>query len=391
MKVDLRWQLLLAVAGFGLVLALLSYQVQSAGLCTVRAPASGGAFREGMVGVPRYLNTLLADENPVDRELTSLIFDGLTRYEEGKLVPALAERWEISEDGRVVRFFLRDDLTWHDGRPVLAADVAYTYGLMQDDAFPGDSALRRLWQTVTIRPIDELVIEFELQEAYSGFMDATTRGIMPAHHLEGVTAATLADSAFNREPVGTGPFMVQPGQEWQQSHMLSLTPDPGAWREGTRVGNLVFRFYPTESALLQAFEQGEIQAVNNVSAVMLPEIAQIPQARLFSALSPRYTSLLFNLTDTASPATRSVEVRRALAYALDRSMLVDETLNGQGVLQTGPYLPESWAYNPDALTLYTSQPISATTTLDAAGWTLAEGDTMRRNGDAAMVLRFLVL
>ncbi len=118
MKPDIRWQLLLAVAGFGLILALLSYQVQSAGLCTVRVAASGGAFAEGMVGAPQYINPLLADDNPVDRELSKMIFDGLTRYEEGMLLPALAERWEISEDGRIVRFYLREDVTWHDGTTV---------------------------------------------------------------------------------------------------------------------------------------------------------------------------------------------------------------------------------------------------------------------------------
>ena len=390
MKPDIRWQLLLAVTGLGLVLALLTFQVQTAGLCSVRVPASGGVFAEGIVGSPQYLNPLLADGNPVDRELTSLIFDGLTRYEKGELIPALALGWEISEDGRTVRFTLRDDVTWHDGEPVTAADVAFTYGLMQDDDFPGSSALRRLWQTVTIRQVDEHIIEFDLQESYAGFLDATTRGIMPAHLLEGVTAESLPASEFNRQPIGTGPFVVEPGQDWQQDRSLSLTPNPGAWREGSRIANLLFRFYPSESSLLTAFEQGEIQAINSVSPAMLPEVAQLPQARLFSAAAPRYTTLLFNLTDSGSPATQSVEVRRALAHGLDREALIDETLNGQGVLQTGPYLPTSWAYNPETVTLYGSQPISATTALDGAGWTLAEGETMRRNGETAMVLRFLV-
>ncbi len=144
MKTDIRWQLLLAVSGFGLVFALLTFQVQTAGLCSVRVPASGGVFAEGIVGAPQYLNPLLADNNPVDRELTSLIFDGLTRYEKGELVPALAQEWQISEDGLSVLFTLRDDLTWHDGEPVTTADVAFTYGLMQDDAFRANPALRRL-------------------------------------------------------------------------------------------------------------------------------------------------------------------------------------------------------------------------------------------------------
>ncbi len=390
MKLDIRWQLLLAITGLGLVLALLTFQVQTAGLCFVRVPAAGGVFAEGLVGSPQYLNPLLADNNPVDREIASLVFDGLTRYEKGELVPALAESWQISEDGRTIVFTLRDDVFWHDGQPFTAADVALTYGLMQDDEFPGSSSLRRLWQSVAIRHIDQHQIAFELREPYAGFLDATTRGIMPAHLLQGIPAAALPDAEFNQQPVGTGPFMIEAGQNWQQDRTLSLTPDPTVWREGSRVANLLYRFYADEPALLEAFELGEIQAINSVSPAMLPEVASLPQARLFTSVAPRYTSLLFNLTSSGAPATQSAEVRRALAYGLDREILVDETLNGQGVLQTGPYLSDSWASNPGMLTLYESRPISATTGLDAAGWTLPEGEVLRRNGDAAMVLRFLV-
>ena len=390
MKPDIRWQLLLAVAGFGLILALLSYQVQRAGLCTVRVAAAGGAFTEGIVGAPQYLNPLLADENPVDREISSLIFDGLTRYEDGLPVPALAERWEINEDGRIIRFFLRDDITWHDGEPFTVNDVAFTYGLLQDDAFPGDPALKKLWQSIIIRPIDQNVIEFELKEPYAGFLEATTRGIMPAHKLEGVTGETLTASLFNSQPVGTGPFMVEPNQDWQANRMLSLALAPGKWPGGTRVGDIVFRFYASEGELLDAFKREEVQAVNSVSPTMLPEIAQMPHARLFSAVSPRYSSLLFNLSESGSPATRDVNVRRALAYGLDQDAMVDDTLNGQAVPQTGPYLSTSWAYNPNLLSLYASSPISATTSLDDAGWVLRDGETMRFKEESPLVLRFLV-
>jgi len=390
MKPDIRWQLLLAVAGFGLILALLSYQVQSAGLCTVRVAASGGAFAEGIVGAPQYLNPLLADDNPVDRELSSLIFDGLTRYEEGVPAPALAERWEISEDGRTVRFFLRDDVFWHDGEPFTVDDVAFTYGLLQDDAFSGDPALKQLWKSVIIRSISENVIEFELKEPYGGFLEVTTRGILPAHRLEGITAETLAGAEFNRQPVGTGPFMVEPNQDWLTDRMLSLALAPEAWHSGTRISNILFRFYPTEADLLEAFKREEIQAINTVSPSMLPEVAKMSEARLFSATSPRYSSLLFNLTESGSPATRSVDVRRALAFGLDQAALVDDTLNGQGVLQTGPYLPSSWAYNPDTLTPYVGQPITAAAGLDGAGWILPEGEAMRYREEKPLVLRFLV-
>lgn len=391
MKIDIRWQVLVAVAGVGLVFALLSYQIQTAVLCTVREPASGGVFQEGVVGAPSYLNPLLADDNPVDREIVSLIFDGLTKYEDGLLVPDLAESWDISDDGRLIRFKLRDDVTWHDGEPFTAEDVAFTYELMQSEDFPGDPALQRIWGSVVVRPLNPQEIEIELQEPYAGFLDVTTRGILPAHILEGVSPETLTETEFNRQPVGTGPFMVEPGQDWRQDRSLLLTPNSSHWPQEIRIAGIGYRFYPDAQALIEAYEQGEIQAINNVFPDILPEIAQIEATRLFSANAPRYTSLLFNLTEDGSPATRQKELRQALAYGLDQKLLVDDTLNGQGVPLHGPYLPTSWAYNPGSITVYESQPISATMGLEGAGWSLpAEGTGPREKDGEPLALRLLV-
>jgi peptide/nickel transport system substrate-binding protein len=391
MKPNMRWQLLFAVTGISLVFALLSYHVQSESrLCTERFAASGGTFVEGVFGAPEFLNPLLADDNPVDRQLVDLIFDGLTRYENGILVPGLAESWEISEDSRTVRFQLRSDVVWHDGEPFTSEDVAYTYGLMQDENFPGDSAKHTLWQSIDIRVLSPEVIEFELREPYSGFLDATTTGILPAHLLSNVTASELVEVDFNRSPIGTGPFTVEPGQDWISDGVLRLTPSPIAWPQGIRISDIGFRFYYSEDSLTEAFKSGEIQAINSVSPTMLPEVVQIPEARLFSAPGSQYSSLLFNMGDRASAATKSLEVRRALAYGLDREKLIDRALKGQGISHIGPYLPTSWAYQPEILTLYSSQPISATISLESVGWAFTEGAERREKEGEPLILRFLV-
>ncbi|HEX6387171.1 MAG TPA: peptide ABC transporter substrate-binding protein [Anaerolineae bacterium] len=392
MRPDIRWQLLLALVCFSLVLSLLSFQVQSAGLCTTRVPAAGGTLSEGIVGAPQHLNPLLSDNFPVDRELVNLIFDGLVRYDKtGRLTPALAQNWTVSEDGLTVRFTLRQGITWHDGEPLTAEDVVFTYRLLQDEAFPGPAALKTLWQSVTINQIDDATVEFVLTEPYAPFLGATTRGILPAHHLQGVTAAALVDAPFNQAPVGTGPFMVNPGQDWRRTHTLRLSPNPAYWRQGTPIATLELRFYPDEAALVQAFAAGEIQAINQVSPVMLPDVAEMPDVRLFTSAAPRYTSLLFNLSASGSPAVQNVEMRRALAYALDRQALVDDVLSGQALPLEGPYLPTNWAYNPAMLTLYDSQPVTATTLLESAGWLLPEGQTVRQREGLVLNLRLLAL
>ena len=393
MRFNLSWQILLAALAFALTSALLSFQVRSASLCSTRVPAAGGVFVEGVVGLPQTLNPLLSDPYPVDRQLASLIFDGLTRVDaSGQLVPALAESWSVSEDGRTLRFILREDIVWHDGEPVTAADVAFTYRLMQDEDFPGPAALKNLWQAVTINQIDERTIEFGLAEPYAPFLGETTRGILPAHLLEGVTAASLASHPFNQSPVGTGPWMVKANQDWRQDGRLQLVPNPLYWREGTQIPVLEFRFFPDETALAEAFAGGRIHAMNSVSPEMLPEIAAIPGVRLFTAESPRYTELLFNQGENGISLLKTVEGRQALAYALDRNAAVDRVLNGQGLPLEGPYLPTSWAYNPAALTRYQYDPTAAQLSLAAQGWEKGEGEPVRRNEEGEpLQIRLLTL
>jgi peptide/nickel transport system substrate-binding protein len=395
-RIDIRWQLLLAAVSIALVLAILSFQVQAAGLCSVRVPATGGVLVEGMVGAPRRLNPLLSDGNPVDQELVSLIFDGLTRYDDtGQLQPALARRWEISDDGLTARFELREDVTWHDGRPFTAADVLFTYGLLQNDDFPAPPEVKLLWQSVTLA-VEEAVdgsgptaVLFTLPSAYGPFLDATTRGILPAHLLRTIPPALLQDHAYNQAPVGTGAFRVASGSEWRRTGRLRLAPNLAYWRQGMDLDGLEFRFYADDAALVAAFTAGEIHAINNVNSSVLPEAARLAGMRLFTAPSSRYTQLLFNLTSTGAPAVRQPAVRQAVAHALDRQALIDEALNGQALLHNGPYLPNSWAYNPGLVTGYQPDPDRAATLLAEAGWQL-EGESERYRDGELLRLRLLV-
>ncbi|MDT8307236.1 MAG: peptide ABC transporter substrate-binding protein [Anaerolineae bacterium] len=382
MQPNIRWQMLLAVVCLGLVFALLSFQVQSEGLCTARVPAAGGSMAEGVVGIPRFLNPLLSDPNPVDRQLTSLIFDGLLYYDDsGRLAPALARDWRVSEDGLTVTFSLREDVTWHDGEPFTADDVVFTYSLLQNEAFPAAPALRALWQSVTISRDGPATVSFTLPEPYSPFLDATTRGILPAHLLGAVPPAQIADHAINRQPVGTGPFMVPAGENWERTGRLRLIPNPALWSQGTQLDSLTFRFFPNFDAVIDAYQSGELHAIGDVPSPRVPEVLALEQTRLYTSPSPRYTELLFNLEGHA--AIRVVEVRQALAYGLNRDALIDQAIAGQGLPLEGPYIPTSWAYNPAALSAYAYNPISATIALDDAGWLASEaGGTRQREGDA---------
>jgi peptide/nickel transport system substrate-binding protein len=349
---------------------------------------------EGVVGAPRYLNPLLSDANPVDRELASLLFDGLLQYDEtGRLAPALAEGWEVSEDGLTVQFTLREDVRWHDGEPFTAEDVVFTYSLLQNETFPAPAELRALWQPITINTPGPDRVTFTLPEPYSPFLDATTRGILPAHLLAGVAPASLPEHEFNVAPVGTGPFMVAAGENWRRTGRLRLAPNPEFWRQGAQLDSLAFRFYPDMAGLLDAYRNGEVQAINNVPSWAVPEVLAMERTRLFTAPQPRYTQLLFNLEGHQALAT--TEVRQGLAQGIDRDHLIAQSIAGQGLPLDGPYAPASWAYNPAAMALFAHNPISATALLDGAGWLLPEagGETRQLAGEAgtaSLSLRLLL-
>lgn len=392
MKLHLRWQLLLALVGFGLILAILSFQVQSVGLCTTRVPSAGGIFAEGIVGAPQRLNPLLSDGFPVDEALVDLLFDGLVQYDHaGRFIPDLAESWIVSEDGRSIQFTLHNDLLWHDGQPITTADVAFSYGLLQNEAFPAAAAVKSLWQTVTINVIDDWSIEFVLTEPYSPFLEATTRGIVPAHLLQDVAPSEIANHSFNQQPVGSGPWQVPSGQDWASTRSLRLTPNPLEWREGTQIPALEFRFYADEASLLTAFANGDLQAINSVSDALLPQVTAVSHARLFTTVAPRYTQLIFNQSDTGFAPLQLAEVRQGLAAALNRDRLIDLALNGQGVPLTGPYLPDSWANNQAIFAEAGVNAANADTLLNSAGWTLPDGSSVRQADGDTFTLRLLAL
>jgi peptide/nickel transport system substrate-binding protein len=348
---------------------------------------------EGIVGLPQQLNPLLSDDNPVDREVVALVFDGLTRRDaEGNLVPALAESWSVAEDGLSVTFQLRDDVTWQDGEPFTARDVAFTYGLLQDESFPAPAGLRLLWQNVTIQILSDTELLFTLPTPYPPFLDATTRGILPAHLLADVDPAALAEHSFNQAPVGTGPFRVD-SDSWTRTGRLRLLPNQSWWQRGIQIDAVEYRFFPDSEAVDAAFASGEIQAINQVDPTLLPEVAALPQARLYTAPVERMTQLLFNLGgigDTTGLPLADRPVREALAYGLDKKALLDTAINGQGIPLDGPYLPSSWAYDASVVG-YPTDVLSATQLLEDAGWTLPQGERIRQNAEGEPLILTVLL
>jgi peptide/nickel transport system substrate-binding protein len=381
---NIRLQVVVAAAGLSLLGALLFSQARE--LVTILVPAQGGTYIEGVAGTPQFLNPLLSQYNQVDRDLTALLFDGLTRFDQqGGLEPRLARDWDISEDGQVYTFHLRPGVQWSDGEPFSAEDVAFTVGLLQDPGYNGPADVAALWRSVAVTQVNALEIQFGLPEAYAPFLDYTTIGVLPEHLLRGVTADGLLAHPFNQQPVGTGEFMLDGENPLRlvngRIEQLLLQANPYFWnrqRRQVKLSKVEFKFYPDDTSVLAAYEAGEVQGVARVLPADLPRARQAQQLRFFTSRLSGYTLILLNTDNVEVPYLAEAAVRQALLLGLDRQSLIDGVLNGQGIVADSPILPGTWAHNPSAQR-YEPNPAQARAIFDSAGWTLGGGG--QRPGD----------
>ena len=370
------WQAVLALLCIALIFIIL-FRLGSS-LTTVEVPAAGGTYVEGVLGYSETINPILAPRlvqaNPADRDLSALVFEGLTSLDEtGQVSPSLAIDWDVSEDGTVYEFRLRQDVTWHDGAPFAAPDVAFTVQAMQDADYGGDPALRELWRNVTVQTVDDHTVRFTLTEPFPSFLYYTTIGLLPAHLLSDVPAADLPEHSFStRQPVGTGMFQV----ESVSPDSVTLVVNPDYWTSKPYLERLEFQFFGDWDGLLAAYERGEIDGFHLDRPQSLSLVAGMPNLRLYSAQSAGYGVVYLNLQRDSAPFFQETEVRQALLYAMDRQALIDQVLEGQGLVAHSPILPTTWAYDP-SVRRYLHDPERAIGLMDASGWLDSDGDRIR--------------
>lgn len=366
--VHIRWQALIAVLGIIFLGTLLAYF--AFGFSTVAQADYGGTFIEGIAGTPNIVNPLFNQFNRADRDLSALIFNGLARADErGVIKPDLARSWETSPDGLVYTFTLRSDVTWSDGAPFSAADVVYTVQTIQSSDYPGLTDIASLWRTVAITEINPTTVRMQLSQPFAPFLDYATIGILPSHLLQDISAADLPTAQFSRQPIGTGPFVLD---ELTTNHAY-LSPNPRYYGQRPYLGALQFIFYPDHESLLAAYQRGEIEGISQVTPELLERARALPKLDLSSAQLSGMTLVFFN---NSQPQFQDKVVRQALLYGMNRQRIIDEILQGQAILGTGPVLPNSWAYD-EAIKKYPYDPQRAAELLDQAGWKDANDDGVR--------------
>ncbi len=318
--------------------------------------------------------------------ITGFIFDSLVGGSpiNGSPVPSLADYWEVAEDGVTHTFYLNRNAKFHDGTPLTAADVEFTFQSVLDET---SLSVRRGTVAPTLKElvvVDDHTVQLIANEPSATFVsDAAGQfGILPKHIWEGVPFAEFGADPGNtgQDPsrvIGSGPFKFV---EWVPNDHVTLERNADYWDTANVpvIDRYIYRVIADAATAVQSLTTGE------------SDIADIPftQAETLRASNPElnivdFETTAFNYYYTQQDPARSpyfvdVPVRQALQYALDRELVAETVYQGFAVQANGTQPVLSVAYAPDRInTIYNYDPEKANSLLEQAGWVDADGDGIR--------------
>lgn len=332
-------------------------------------PEAGDMYVASSIGDATYLNPVLATDS-ASGDINGLIFNGLVKYDKDlKLTGDLAESWEVSPDNLTITFHLRKNVRWHDGAPFTADDVQFTYERLIDPdvrtPYGSDFALVR-----KVEVIDPYTVRVTYKEPFAPALESWGMGMLPKHIFE---KGDFNSNPANRSPVGTGPFTFR---EWVTDEKIVLDSNPGYFEGKPPISRYVYRIIPDQAVqFLELRKQGiDEMGLTPDQSKAYPEFFSAYNKFRYPSFS--YVYMAFNLR---IPLFAEKRFRRAVAMAIDKREIIDGVLLGMGKAATGPFPPQSWAYDPSVKdTGY--DPKKAGEFLDELGWKDTNGDGLRDKG-----------
>jgi len=325
---------------------------------SIPAHDPNGTLRFSLGGEVSVLNPILSTDT-TSSAVESSIFSGMLKVNEKlEMVPDLAERWEVSKDGRTWTFYLRKDVEWHDGVPFTADDVKFTFDSILN---PKVNSVRRSdyildGKAIQFKVLNKYTIQAILPKPFAPFLVHASMSIIPKHLLEGKDINT-AD--FNRKPVGTGPFMFK---EWQSGDHVTVVRNPNYYNGKPLLAAINYKIIPDENSQLVALEAGEIDSTG-IPPKDYTRMKAVKGIKVYEYDALLYTYLGLNQTN---PKFADKRVRQALAYATDKNQLVSLIYRGLASPAYAPSAPVSWAYSGN-VPKYNYDPEKAKQLLKAAG------------------------
>ena len=285
-----------------------------------------------------------------------LLKEGLRPLPFPPLAPGEKERPFLAEP--IIRFTLRDGVRWHDGAPFTSADVSFTYRAIIDErvASPRRSDFELVSQLETPAPLQVIV---RYKKPFSPALLSWMQAMLPEHLLGQAEPSKWAE-LYNRKPVGTGPFKFG---SWKTNEFIRLVKNPDYFLGSPWLDSVVFRVLPDPLTLQLAFQTKQVDFWN-VDPWAVKSLEKDPRFNLFSSPGNMYNYIGWNLR---RPLFQDLQVRRALAQAVNVPQMIKYIIYGRGVQSTGIFTPQMWFFDPSVKAL-PYDPAAARVLLDAAGW-----------------------
>ena len=356
------------------------------GVSVTSAPAQdegNSVLRIGWAQDPTNLNPFVGlDEEAYN--VWAMNWDLLVNFSPEDLSPApgIAESWDISEDRKTITFHLVEGAKWSDGEPITSEDVKWSFETLGEE---GDLFTNYTSNVTSIETPDDETVVIKTRRPDARIVGGIFVYILPEHIWGKVPIDDLTGSFKPEFPlVGSGPYVVT---EYEKGRIIRMERNPEFRGDPPPFDEIQYVKYGTQDATERALQLGEVDVVTEVSAPNFERLASEPNIETVAGATPAYTELAFNLCPADlcpdakfNPAVQDVEVRQAIAYAIDRERINAIAARGTSFAAHGilPEFYKSFYEQPEQD--YPYDPAIANQILDDAGWTLNSEGVREKDG-----------
>lgn len=302
--------------------------------------------------------------------VTAHIYDNLVSFKPGstEIVPDLAESWEISKDGKTYTFKLRQGVKFHDGSPVDAEAVIFSFMRQHDKnheayKFGGpyiyyqSTGFQKLIKK--IEKVDPLTVRFSLNEPSAPFLASLS---MHAFAIVSPKALRTQKKDFGRSPVGSGPFVFS---MWKEKQAIVLTSNKDYWGDAPKINKLIFRAIPDNQSRTMELLASKIHVMDNPNAGDIDILRKRLGAKVKFSKQPGFNIGYLALNNSRKPFD-NVLVRRAISHAINKEAIIKTVYSNFASVANNPIPPTLWSYAKD-IKGYEYSPKKAKALLKEAG------------------------
>ena len=311
----------------------------------------------------------------------------------------LADSWDISEDGLTHTFKIKQGIKFHDGRPLTAHDIAFTYNFYKNhEDFPYLNTYTQSFESVEAPDDNTVVIKLTEPVPNMDYL-LVFLYVLPEHIWSQYAEGSAATEFANEEMIGTGPFKMV---EYKQNEFVHLAANKEHFMNPPKIDEVVFQTFQNQDALVQGLITGQLDMITEMAKNAVPTLRNTPNVQLVigAPLSPEIRDIIFNQTApencpkeeggicSGHPALRDRNVRLALAHATDKQKIIDVAMLGLGT-PGRTLIPDGLgAWYNDTIQDYTFDIAEANRILDEAGYKDVDGDGVREMPDGTNPLKF---